>query len=353
MNFEEVFSFEHLYQSGKKACKGVRWKASTQNFECQLMANVYKYKQLLYKGTYKSKGFHEFVERERGKVRLIQSVHITERMIQKCLCDYCLLPLFKPTFIYDNAACIKGKGVGFAIRRLKAHLHRYYRENNSNEGYILLFDVKSFFNSIDHEILLNFVKAKLEDKGLYGLFEYFIRCFDGDKGLGLGSQVSQVGAAIYMNKFDHYFKDVLGIEYFGRYMDDGYIICNSKEKLQKLKQIVIEQLGLLKLKANENKTQIFRLDKGFTYLKRRFTLHSNGKLVVKPYKKNILRYKRKAKKLINKQVDIEKLIDLHQSFEGYLKEFNYFDRYTKMIKGASELCDILLNKKLSMQKMAS
>lgn len=308
------------------------------------MWNVCTIKKQLYNGTYKSKGFHEFVERERGKVRLIQSVHITERMVQKCLCDYCLLPIFKPTFIYDNAACIKGKGVSFAIRRIKAHLHEYYRENNTNEGYILLFDVKSFFNSIDHDILLGFVREKILDDKIYGLFEYFIRCFKGDTGLGLGSQVSQVSAAIYMNKFDHYFKDVLGIKYFGRYMDDGYIICRSKKKLQEFKKIIIEQLGKLKLKANENKTQIFRLDKGFTYLKRRFTLHSNGKLVVKPYKKNILRYKRKQRKLIKKEVPIEKQLDLHQSFEGYLKEFNYYDRYTKTIKGANELCILLDNR---------
>lgn len=345
MNFNEVFTLTHLYKCGKDACKGVRWKASTQNFECQLMRNVGALKRDLDKGIYKSKGFHFFVTRERGKPRDIQSVHISERTVQKCLCDYCLLPTFRPMFIYDNAACLKKKGVHFAIRRLKAHLHRYYLENNSNEGYILLFDVKNFFASIDHNILISFVRAKVYDVRLANLYEYFIRCFAGDKGLGLGSQVSQVSAAIYMNGFDHHFKDVLGIKYFGRYMDDGYIICKSKEQLNIYKLEIEICLAKLKLTPNLNKTQIYKLKDGFTFLKRRFVLYENGKLSAKPYKPNILRYKRKVKKLIKKKVEISKIITLTKTFRtGYLKEFNYYDRYTKTIKGAEELC-MVLNKK--------
>lgn len=342
MNFNEVFTLTHLYKCGVSACKGVRWKASTQNFECQLMRNVCELKSQLDRGIYKSKGFHFFVTRERGKPRDIQSVHISERTVQKCLCDYCLLPTFRPMFIYDNTACLKRKGLHFAIRRLKAHIHRYYLENKSNEGYILLFDVKNFFASIDHNILISFVRAKVDDVRLANLCEYFIRCFAGSKGLGLGSQVSQVSAAIYMNSFDHHFKDTLGIKYFGRYMDDGYIICKSKEQLNRYKLEIEIWLAKLKLTPNLNKTQIFKLSDGFTYLKRRFILHKNGKVVVKPYKKNILRHKRKTNKLLKKKVEISKIIVLVKTFRtGYLKEFNYYDRYTKTIKGADEICTIL------------
>ena len=348
MNFYEVFSLEIMYRCGTRVCKGVRWKQSTQNYECQLMRNVCNIRRQLFNETYRSKGFNKSRRRERGKERIIQSVHISERNVQMCLCDYCLMPTFAPTFIYDNSACIKDKGVSFAVSRLKTHLHRYYLENNSNDGYILLFDVKNFFGSIDHKKLLDATKKKIEDQRLYNLFAYFINCFEGDKGLGLGSQVSQVSSAIFMNQFDHYFKDYLRIKYYARYMDDGYIICRSKAKLKQLKEEIIQFFYSLGLTPNINKTQICKLSSGFTYLKRRFILHENGKIVVKPNKANILRYKRRFSKLVkkyrNNEVKFSKVLDLNRNFKGYLKEFNYYDRYTKTIKGAEDIC-LLLNKK--------
>lgn len=344
MNFDEVFTLKNLYDCGYSSCSGVRWKSSTQNFECQLMRNVCNLKYALDKNSYKSKGFHYFYKRERGKERYISSVHISERTIQKCLCDYCLLPTFTPKFIYDNAACLKGKGLHFAIRRLKTHLHRYYLENQSNEGYILLFDVKNFFGSIDHKLLVDMVGKHIKDERLLKLYKYFIDCFKGNVGIGLGSQVSQVSASIYMNGFDHHFKDVLGLKYFARYMDDGYIISRSKKQLEWLRTEIVKQLEMLKLTPNLNKTQIYELKGGFTYLKRKITLYSSGKVVTKPYKKNIQRYKRKVNKLLKKNVAIANLVALNSTFVGYLKEFNYYDRYTRTIKGADELC-LHLNKK--------
>lgn len=50
---------------------------------------------------YKSGGFYEFTIMERGKLRHIKSVHISERVVQKCLCDYSLTPMLSRTFIYD------------------------------------------------------------------------------------------------------------------------------------------------------------------------------------------------------------------------------------------------------------
>lgn len=331
MKFNDVFSFENMYASARKCCNGVRWKTSTQNFENELIKNVVNIRKEVLNKTYKSKGFHRFTIHERGKVRLIESVHISERMVQKCLCDYYLIPKFTPKLIYDNGACLKGKGTGFAIKRLKTHLHRY-SQKYGNTGYILLFDISNFFGSINHSILLKMVKDKFEDSDIYNLYEYFINCFDGEKGLGLGSQVSQVSASIYLSYLDHKLKDELGIKYYGRYMDDGYIICNSKEKLQYYKQIIIETLNKLKLELNPHKTQIVKLSKGFKFLKRYFMLYDNLKIVVKPNKKNILRYKQKYKKLNVKQVGEETIKVLEQTFVGYLKEFNYYDRYTRSIK---------------------
>lgn len=337
MNFEDVINLTNLYKSGKKCCNGVRWKTSTQNFECNLMRNVVQIYDQIIAGKYKSMGFHKFTINERGKKRNIESVHITERMVQKCLCDYYLLPRFIPTFIHDNGACLKGKGTGFAIKRIKTHLHRYLIEQGNNEGYILLFDIRDFFNSINHEILLNLVKHKIEDDKIYKLYAYFINCFEGENGLGLGSQVSQVSASIYLSVLDHYIKDNLRMKYYGRYMDDGYIICNSKEKLKSILEQIRTVLSTLKLELSEKKTHIIQLKHGFKFLKRRFIIHDNLKIVIKPNKNNIQRYKVKYKKLKIKKVSYIILENLTRTFRGYLKEFNYYDRYTSKLEEKYEI----------------
>lgn len=328
MKFEDVFSFEHLYTKAKKCCNGVRWKASTQNFEKNLLLNVIKTKKQLFENKFKSKGFRCFTIRERGKTRQIQAVHISERLVQKCLCDYCIVPAFRNSLIYDNGATLKDKGLKFTLKRLKTHIHRYFIENKTNKGYILKFDLHNYFGSINHKKILQIAQKYIKDKKLFELYKYFINCFNGNFGIGLGSQISQISALIYLNSLDHYIKDICKFKYYGRYMDDGYIICNDKKKL---KELLFEIKGILKsldLRLNENKTQIMRLEKGFTILKRRFILYSNGKLVVRTHKDNILRYKKQIRKMLKKNIDTK---NREKCFKGYLKEFNYIDRYTRRL----------------------
>lgn len=90
-NFEEVFTFEHLYDSAKNCSKGVMWKNSVQNYMSRITTNVADTHEKLMNGKFKSRGFHEFDLIERGKLRHIKSVHISERVVQRCLCDYILV----------------------------------------------------------------------------------------------------------------------------------------------------------------------------------------------------------------------------------------------------------------------
>lgn len=101
-SFEQVFSYENLYKAGLACCKGVRWKCSTQRYLASLSENTARTRKALMDGTWKTMGFHEFDIMERGKLRHIRSVHISERVVQRCLCDNALVPLFSSAFIYDN-----------------------------------------------------------------------------------------------------------------------------------------------------------------------------------------------------------------------------------------------------------
>ena len=106
-SFEQVFSYEHLYRAGRECCKGVGWKCSTQRYLGNFTANIARTHRELMDGTWKTKGFFAFDLMERGKLRHIRSVHIAERVVQRCLCDNALVPLFSAAFVYDNAASLK------------------------------------------------------------------------------------------------------------------------------------------------------------------------------------------------------------------------------------------------------
>lgn len=94
-DFEDVFSYENLYQSGHICCRGVSWKSSTQTYRFNLVTNTAATRRALLDGTYKSRGFIEFDLYDRGKMRHIRSIHISERVVQRTLCDKVINPTLK------------------------------------------------------------------------------------------------------------------------------------------------------------------------------------------------------------------------------------------------------------------
>ena len=83
--YHDVISFESLYQCAKLCLQNVTWKASVQSYEIDMLYWVGRLHKELSEGRYRSFGFTNFYINERGKTRHIQSVHISERTVQKSL----------------------------------------------------------------------------------------------------------------------------------------------------------------------------------------------------------------------------------------------------------------------------
>ena len=295
-DFDTVFSYDHLYTSYKKCRQGVAWKASVQKYVTQAPLMVNRTYNQLQAGTFRSGGFFEFDINERGKIRHIKSVTINERVVQRCLCDNALVPVLRPTFIYDNSASLTNRGYHFAIKRLVRHLQEHYRKHGT-EGYVLLFDFSKFFDNVSHDLCKQIMRRYFTDEKIITLTDHFIDMF-GDVGLGLGSQISQSFALASASRLDHYVKEVLRIRGYGRYMDDGYLIHESKDYLQYCLEQIRHICGSLSITLNEKKTQIVKLSHGFTFLKTRFYLTDTGKVIRKIYKGSVTRERRKLKKFV-------------------------------------------------------
>ena len=293
--FDDVFTFENLYDAGAACCNGVRWKASTQVFETRLASWASSTLDQLRAGEWRSGGFNSFRIVERGKVRDIQSVHISERMVQKCLVRNCLRPLVLPRLISDSHATIPGHGTESALSRLREHLRWHYARHGT-EGYVLTMDYHNYFGCIRHDTLVNMYRRLPMDDRLLELTAYLIGCFEGEVGIGLGSEVSQVSAVFYASPIDHTAKDLLGVHCYGRYMDDSYAILPTKQEARDLLSALREKSTELGLEFNERVTGIRPIRNGFRYLKKRVSLTETGRIVMRLQRDNVSRERRRIRK---------------------------------------------------------
>ena len=333
-DMESVYDANSLLDAFKKSKKGTAWKESVQRYEMNLLRNINQTQKELKDGTYEQKDFYEFKLQERGKTRHIKSMHISDRVVQRSVCDNVLVPELSKYLIYDNGASMEGKGIHFARKRMATHLHKFYRKHKSNEGYVLQIDFSKFFDNIVHDGLIKEMRKKIGDKETMSFIEKLIDTFRVDvsymtdeeyansintlydalqhaqidkalltgekymrKSVGIGSQISQISGVYYPTRIDNYCKIVRGMKYYGRYMDDIYIIHEDKEFLKGLLNDIkgiCDELGLF---INPKKTQIVKLSHGFTFLKIKYSLTETGKVRQRISKDSVLREKRKLKKL--------------------------------------------------------
>lgn len=321
---EDVVTDKHMSESLRKCLNSVDYKYSVQEYTgFSPIRNRNTVQTVLQGGIPEIRNTDYCVIRERGKERVIVPICIDDRVLQRTLCDYALLPALEGKLIYDNGASTKDKGVDFARDRTSKFIEDAKRRLRTNELYVLKFDVKSYFDSIPHTECLRVLNELFDDKRLVDLIIGIIESYKmidinqiQDKeqkqreierlrnheyvGICLGSQISQIMALAVLNKFDHYIKDKLGVKFYIRYMDDGIIILDNKEELNRILNLLYGEIERYGLKFNDKKTFIVKASKGFTFLKVKYTITATGKVIKRLDKSGITRMRRKLKKYKNK-----------------------------------------------------
>lgn len=338
--FEEVFSFNHLYDAYRKCILGVGWKASVQRFKETAFSQIGILQKKLYTGKWKSRGFYEFDRWERGKLRHIKSVDISERVVQRCLCDYCLTPILTRHLIYDNSATIKGRGINFAHKRLKAHLVSHYQKYG-RVGYCVRYDMHDYFGSLPHEPLFKMLREVIQDESIVKLTIRLISNF-GEKGLGLGSQVSQICAVFFMTKFDQYVVHKLGIKRYGRYMDDGYAICKTLDQAHGILNALRAYANDIGVEVNAKKCTITTLSKGILWLKSHYYVLPGGRILRNPCRDSIRRERQRLKVFVRwateGKVDKSLLHTSYESWQSWSVHCNAYRTRLEMKKYLLNLC---------------
>ena len=344
-DFDNIFSFKNLYESFDECKKGISWKGSVKSYNIKHLKYCYNTYSSLRDLSYKFKGFVEFSIYERGKKREIKSIHISDRVVQKCLCK-AIVPSLSSAFIYDNGASLKGKGTSMALDRFRCMLDRHYRKYG-NEGYALLIDDSDYFKRLLHSPIKQDLRRFFSDKKMLGLTYMYLRKENDisgrmeDIGLSLGCQPNQIYAVGYQNTIDHYAKEKLGLKNYNRYMDDTAIIHPSKKYLEKCLHDLKNMCEKLGICFNPRKTQIVKLSKGVKFLKTMHYITSTGKIIRKPWKKSVVRMRRKLKKYKNLlkegKMSFSDIRTSYGSWRGHIKQFNSYRIVQNMDKLFNEL----------------
>lgn len=314
--FENIARYRSLYNANRLSKRNVCWKTSVQRYQMNLLRNMEETRAKMLSGESVTKGFVEFDTIERGKLRHIRSVHYSERVVQRSTCDNALVPVLSRSLIYDNGACLAGKGVDRSLDRLTAHLQQFYRANGfSNKGWAVIFDFSGYFDNILHSECFKIYSRAFRDQRILELLCDFVTPFgypqaetnwqrvkrSGEsqytgKSLGLGSQISQITAVSYPNGLDHYIKQTLRARWYQRYMDDGYMLFRFKEQAKEAISHVVEFCKHLGITVNMRKTKIVPIQRGFRFLKAVHRLTETGAVVRRLCRESITRQRRRLKK---------------------------------------------------------
>lgn len=197
------------------------------------------------------------------KPRNIHKASVRDRLLHHAIYRV-LYPYFHKRFISDSYSCRLNKGTHKALEQLQ-YFSRKILKNNTKQGWVLKCDIKKFFASVDHSILLQILKKYIEDNDTLWLLEKVVKSFN--KGLPLGNLTSQLLVNIYMNELDQFVKHGLKIKYYIRYADDFVIFSEDKNQLSIILKAIIGFLDdNLKLSIHPDKIFIKTLSSGVDFL---------------------------------------------------------------------------------------
>lgn len=344
-----IMDAERLLDAMNKCCNGVRWKRSIQEFEINKLRWAASIRKAVLLGTFKSKGFVQFDIVERGRLRHIQSVHVSERTVQKLICNYALKPYVLPKLIYDNTASQEGKGTEFALKRLVEHL-RWHYARYGNEGAAAVIDFHDFFGSIPHAEIIDELTDESFDALLAKYIADFINAFDGDYGLGLGSEISQVAAIYYPTDIDRFIQEQMHIHCYGRYMDDTYIFHPDRTRVERCVEYISQRAEERHITLNVNKTKIHNLRTDtFVFLKKRVRLLDNGKVLLRLSRENINEERKRIvymrSEYDNGRMPIDSIKQSYASWRGHAKKYNAYHVIGDMDKYFYGIMGDILNEK--------
>lgn len=246
-------------------------RADVAEFEWKLEQNIFALHRELKSKTYRHGNYSSFFITD-PKQRHIHKATVRDRVIHHAIFQL-LNPIFEPTFITDSYSCRVGKGAHKGVEAL-TNMVRKVSGNYTKPCFVLKCDVRRFFDSIDHHILLEILRERIADPDVIALLETIVHSFlSGQsnlfdrRGVPIGNLTSQLFANVYMNVFDQFMKHDCKIKHYARYTDDFVIVSNNENDLITLLPKIELFLGeRLHLELHPKKVTIRQPHQGVDFL---------------------------------------------------------------------------------------
>ena len=328
--FHKIISLENLFLAWQEFRRRKRNKLDVQQFEYNLEDNIFQFHQKLKTKTYQHSHYTSFYIKD-PRLRHIHKACVKDRVLHHAVFRI-LYPIFDPTFIFDSYSCRIKKGTHRAVD----HLQKFARKvskNNIKSCFILKCDIRKFFDSVGHDILMNLIRKKVKNNNAIWLIEKIIHSYQTspNKGLPLGNITSQLFANIYLNELDQFIKHKLKIRYYIRYCDDFVILSDNYEYLGEIvfgvNNFIKEKL---KLSLHSDKIEIRKYHQGIDFLGY-VSFPYRRVLRTKTKRRMFRKTGQKAEKLERGEISKESFNQTVQSYLGALKHCNSYKLKKKLL----------------------
>jgi RNA-directed DNA polymerase len=287
-----------LFQAYYDARKNKRGTINALSFEMNFEKNLFELRDELTERRYRIRPSICFINLKPVK-REIFAADFRDRVVHHLIFNY-IGHIFEKQFIFDSYSCRDEKGTSLGVKRLD-HFIRSCSENYRKDCWILKLDIKGYFMAMDRNILYEKTKKVLGKKeeelktdldfALYllrkiifndptkncivrgkrenwiGLPKSKSLFFSGiDKGFPIGNLTSQLFGNIYLDGFDHFAKEKLGLKYYGRYVDDIVAVHKSREFLKQVIGKIKSFVQKIGLKIHEKKIYLQHFKRGVLFL---------------------------------------------------------------------------------------
>ena len=276
----DIASVENLMEAAKRARRHKSRKPDVEDFFHKLESNVMALHEALTGGTWQPGPYHHFWITE-PKRRFISAAPFADRVVHHALCLW-LEPLLSKRFIDRSFSCQKGKGTG-AARECVRKLVKQHR-------YVLKCDVRKFFESIDHEILLGRLFRAVHCAGVRRVMQVIVQSHATQggphsplcgtsvptapkpaqwtvrtTGLPLGNLTSQLWANFFLDPLDHWITETMRFGAYARYTDDFLIFADDKTALHELRSGIEDHLAERRLELAAEKTRLITTSEGVPF----------------------------------------------------------------------------------------
>lgn len=199
-----------------------------------------------------------------GGQRLLRIPNVGDRVMQRAALNV-LEPLLERQFLPCSYGYRPRRGVRDAIAAV-------VRLRELGQRWVLDADIDNCFDSIDHRLLLDFLKEDVRDAQVVWLLHHWLlngRCAqEPDRGLAQGMPISPLLCNIYLHRLDKAL--TRGRWLLVRYADDFVVCCSSPGQVVEAQRAVEQALARLKLRCAPAKTRAASFFDGFEFLGARF-----------------------------------------------------------------------------------